>query len=65
MKGRDKMGKWIMLMARQVLTVATPEIAKTTCSMLDELEEKAKQTPNPWDDILVGTLKTILGCSKD
>lgn len=59
------MGKWLIQIARQVLLVSTPEIAKTTCQMLDELEEKAKKTPNPWDDILVGTMKTILGCSKD
>ena len=56
------MGKWLIRMAQQVLMVATPEIVTTTKQLLDELEEKAKKTPNPWDDILVGTMKTILGC---
>ncbi|GAI89508.1 unnamed protein product, partial [marine sediment metagenome] len=32
------MGKWFMMMAQQVLTVATPEIVNTTKQLLDDLE---------------------------
>ena len=43
-----------------VVGVATPEIRTGVIQLLDKLEEQAKKTPNPWDDILIGLLKTIM-----
>lgn len=56
------MSKWIWELIRLVLTVASPEIREQLCIMLNTLTVKAKETKNPWDDVVVGLLKTILAC---
>lgn len=54
------MNKWILRIITMVVGVVSPEIRTSAHQLLDDLEAKAKKTPNPWDDILVGLLKTIM-----
>lgn len=54
------MNQWIFRLISLVVGVASPEIRKGANELLDQLEEKAKKTPNPWDDMLVGMLKSIM-----
>ena len=56
------MNKWLWELLRLILTVASPQIRESFCKLLNTLEEQAKETDNPWDDVLVGVLKTIMGC---
>jgi len=48
-------------MAVKVLSGASPEIRNQIKAFLSDLEEKAKQTSNPVDDILVLCLRILLG----
>ena len=45
----------------KIITGASPEIRNNIKSFLTDLEEKAKQTANPLDDILVLCLRILLG----
>jgi hypothetical protein len=45
----------------KVLSGASPEIRNQIKAFLADLEEKAKQTSNPVDDILVLCLRILLG----
>ena len=54
------MNAWILGLIQLVVKVVSPEIRTGANQLLDDLEAKAKKTPNPWDDILVGLLKTIM-----
>ncbi|GAI95016.1 unnamed protein product [marine sediment metagenome] len=54
------MNEWIARLLGLVITVISPELKKEIENLITILEEKAKKTVNPWDDILVGLLKSIL-----
>ena len=54
------MNKWLLQLITMVVTVMSPELRKGLDDVLNDLDAKAKKTANPWDDILVGLLKTIL-----
>lgn len=54
------MNEWILRLIGLVVTVASPELRKQLEEWIANLEEQAKNTANPWDDILVGMLKTML-----
>jgi len=54
------MNEWILRLIGLIVTVASPELQKALEQWLGQLEEQAKKTANPWDDILVGMLKTLL-----
>lgn len=54
------MNEWILRMISVVIAAATPEILESLDRLVRELDEKAKATPNPIDDVLVGLLKAIL-----
>ena len=43
-----------------VLTQISPDVKKDLQDLLSRLESLTKATPNPWDDVLVGILKTLL-----
>ena len=45
----------------KVLSGASPEIRNQIKAFLADLEEKAKKTSNPVDDILVMCLRIIMG----
>lgn len=54
------MESWILRMIILVVGAASPEIRENVKTWVADLAEKAKATPNPMDDILVGLLKTLL-----
>lgn len=45
----------------KILEKVTPEIREALGKFLNELEAKAKLTPNLWDDVIVFVLKKALG----
>ena len=54
------MNEWIFRLIGLIVAVASPELRKALKEWLDILEKRAAETPNPWDDILVAMLRTIL-----
>jgi len=54
------MNKWIFRLVTLIVSVASPELRKLIGDMLNNLEQQAKKTSNPWDDMLVGLLKTLM-----
>ena len=54
------MTEWILRLIGLIITVASPELRKSLVTMITTLEQQAKATKNPWDDILVGMLKQLL-----
>jgi len=54
------MNEWIFRLIGLIIAVASPALRKDLETMLNNLEESAKKTDNPWDDILVAMLRTIL-----
>jgi len=54
------MNKWILQLITMIVTVMSPELRKGLEDVINSLETQAKKTANPWDDILVGLLKTLL-----
>lgn len=44
-----------------LLKVVSPVFRDEMKNALDRLEAKAKETPNPFDDMFVATLKEVLG----
>ncbi|MBA7618693.1 hypothetical protein ES703_26024 [subsurface metagenome] len=55
------MNEWILRIITMVLSVMTPELRENMTSFVKNMEAAAKKTPNPWDDIFVGLLKSLLG----
>lgn len=51
---------WIFRLIGLVIGIVSPEIRTGVTELLDRLEEKAKKTDNPWDDMLVAMLKQIM-----
>lgn len=43
-----------------LITTMSPELRAALVKFFTELEADAKKTGNPWDDILVAILKTLL-----
>lgn len=54
------MNKWLLQLITMIVTVMSPELRKVLEDVVNGLETQAKKTANPWDDILVGLLKTLL-----
>lgn len=54
------MNEWIMRLFGLVVTVISPELRTGLEAWLNKLEADAKKTPNPWDDVFVGILKSVL-----
>jgi len=54
------MNEWILRLIGMIFSVASPELRKGIEEWLNNLDAQAKKTSNPWDDILVGLLKTLL-----
>lgn len=48
--------KFLLLLLEKI----TPDLRQLLIGMVAKLEEKAKQTPNPYDDIFVYFLKKVL-----
>lgn len=54
------MNEWILRIVTMVFGVMTPELRNSMIAFVKTMETNAKKTPNPWDDIFVGVLKSIL-----
>jgi len=54
------MNEWILRLIGLIIGVASPELRKMLEQFLNQLEQQAKATKNPWDDILVAMLKQLL-----
>jgi len=55
------MEKILMRMLFKTAEHMTPEIKEKIKEILDELEQKAKQTANPFDDFFVWILRQLTG----
>ncbi len=54
------MSGWLVALLQQVVNQVTPEIRDGLVEFVVKLEDQAKATPNPWDDIFVGIVKFVL-----
>lgn len=54
------MNLWDLIKA--IVDMASPQVREALCKFLEELKEKADQTPNPIDNILVYALQKLAGC---
>jgi len=43
-----------------VVTMLSPAVKATLTDLLNQLDADAKKTANPWDDIFVAMLKTLV-----
>jgi len=43
-----------------VVTMLSPAVKKTLADLINQLDADAKKTANPWDDIFVAMLKTLI-----
>ncbi len=60
-KGGKKMIAIILDLLSKLLTGMSPKIRDLILDFLKELEAKAKETPNPIDDIIVLLLRILFG----
>lgn len=58
------MDDWIMRLIHMVVTVVSPELRDGIAQWVNELDAQAKKTSNPWDDIFVAVLKSVLFVKK-
>lgn len=54
------MNNWLLILLQQMLSVITPQLRQGLIEFINNLEKQAKATPNPWDDIFVGIVKSVL-----
>lgn len=54
------MNEWILRLISLIVGSASPELRKLIKEWVLELEKRAKETPNPFDDVLVGLIKIVL-----
>jgi len=54
------MNEWILRLIALVVNSASPELRTMIKEWVLELEKRAKETPNPMDDILVALIKVVL-----
>jgi len=48
----------------QVISLVTPEVRRSLCEGLREAQKRAKQTANPWDDLLFDMMIVLLDCKQ-
>jgi len=54
------MEKYLLALIRLLVTSISPQLREGLVGMLNDLEKKAEETPNEWDDVIVGLLKRLL-----
>lgn len=54
------MKEWFIRMLELMFTVISPALRKDIETWILQLEASAKKTENPWDDMFVAVLKSIL-----
>lgn len=45
----------------KALLMMTPSVKQALCDMVASLEQKANETPNPYDNVAVAFLKGLIG----
>lgn len=55
------MSKWLMIIFAKALELGTPSMVANLREFVDKQFADAKETVNPFDDILWGTLQVIVG----
>ena len=58
---KEKLLSTMFTILFSVLEKMTPDLKSVLSTFLDELEAKAKKTPNPFDDFGVKILKGLFG----
>jgi predicted ATPase len=56
------MEKLFIQIAKYILEKMSPQMREAACRLVLELEAKAQETANPWDDMLVKIARVVLGC---
>ena len=59
------MNEWILRLITLIVGSASPELRQLIKEWVLELEKRAKETPNPFDDVLVGLIKIVLNIKND
>jgi len=59
------MTKWFLRLLTKVLENISPDIRVAIVQFVKDLDKKAKDTPNPWDDIGVDVLAFLLQVDLD
>lgn len=54
------MNEWILRLITLIVGAASPELRQLVKEWVIELDKRAKETPNPFDDVLVGLIKIVL-----
>lgn len=54
------MNQWLLRLIGLIVGSASPELRAMLTEWVNRLEDAAKATPNPFDDVLVGLLKIVL-----
>lgn len=54
------MNEWILRLITLIVGSASPALRELIKTWVIELEQRAKETPNPFDDVLVGLIKIVL-----
>jgi len=52
--------EFLIRLIKLIIPHVTPEIRDYIRGLLDSLRERAKKTDNPWDDLFVMVIRTIL-----
>jgi hypothetical protein len=55
------MSKWLIPLIQQFIVMMSPHLIAEIQKSVNEWVQKAKETENPWDDILPGLLQAIIG----
>lgn len=55
------MNRFLLMLVQQALKNASPVIVSSIRQMVEEMVQRAAETPNPWDDIIVGLLQMLVG----
>ena len=64
-KGLAMFQKFIFKMFMQMLASASPEIVEGIREGVQKMVVKARETPNPWDDMFTGLLQMLVGAPKE
>lgn len=59
------MNEWLLRIITLVVGSASPQLRALIRDWVKDLESRAKETPNPFDDVLVGLIKIVLDVKED
>ena len=55
------MDKWFYAIIKGAVSMASPEILDGIRQSVQDMVDRAKKSPNKWDDMLAGFLQMIVG----